>query len=80
MTGRYVTRYGLQYSVIQPGAPWGLPLGEKVGRGAQGVTGPADWSLVAVRCARGSPTATNSAAAIRKTEEILMAVFASDAW
>ncbi|CAN0259527.1 unnamed protein product, partial [Hapterophycus canaliculatus] len=29
MTGRYVVRYGLQYSVIQPGAPWGLPLGEK---------------------------------------------------
>lgn len=30
MTGRYVIRYGLQYSVIQPGAPWGLPLTEKV--------------------------------------------------
>eukprot|EP00752_Nemacystus_decipiens_P014913 g13276.t1 len=30
MTGRYVVRYGLQYSVIQPGAPWGLPLNEKL--------------------------------------------------
>lgn len=30
MTGRYVVRYGLQYNVIQPGAPWGLPLEEKV--------------------------------------------------
>eukprot|EP00752_Nemacystus_decipiens_P016039 g14340.t1 len=30
MTGRYVVRYGLQYSVIQPGAPWGLPLNEKI--------------------------------------------------
>lgn len=30
MTGRYPVRYGLQYNVIQPGAPWGLPLGEKV--------------------------------------------------
>ncbi|CAM9812549.1 unnamed protein product [Ectocarpus sp. 4 AP-2014] len=30
MTGRYVIRYGLQYSVIQPGAPWGLPLTEKI--------------------------------------------------
>ncbi|CAN0464286.1 unnamed protein product, partial [Hapterophycus canaliculatus] len=30
MTGRYPVRYGMQYSVIQPGAPWGLPLGEKV--------------------------------------------------
>lgn len=30
MTGRYVVRYGLQYSVIQPGAPWGLPVSEKV--------------------------------------------------
>ncbi|CAN0298519.1 unnamed protein product, partial [Laminaria digitata] len=31
MTGRYTIRYGLQYNVIQPGAPWGLPLTEKVG-------------------------------------------------
>lgn len=30
MTGRYPVRYGLQYNVIQPGAPWGLPLTEKV--------------------------------------------------
>lgn len=30
MTGRYVVRYGLQYNVIQPGAPWGLPLQEKI--------------------------------------------------
>ncbi|CAN0594225.1 unnamed protein product, partial [Laminaria digitata] len=30
MTGRYPIRYGLQYNVIQPGAPWGLPLTEKV--------------------------------------------------
>ncbi|CAN0570507.1 unnamed protein product [Laminaria digitata] len=30
MTGRYPIRYGLQYNVIQPGAPWGLPLHEKV--------------------------------------------------
>ena len=30
MTGRYVIRYGLQYNVIQPGAPWGMPLTEKV--------------------------------------------------
>lgn len=30
MTGRYPLRYGLQYNVIQPGAPWGLPLQEKI--------------------------------------------------
>lgn len=30
MTGRYVVRYGLQYSIIQTAAPWGLPLTEKV--------------------------------------------------
>ena len=30
MTGRYAVRYGLQYSMIDPGAPWGLPLREKV--------------------------------------------------
>ncbi|CAM9401472.1 unnamed protein product [Ascophyllum nodosum] len=30
MTGRYVIRYGLQYNVIQPGAPWGMPLTEKL--------------------------------------------------
>lgn len=30
MTGRYTIRYGLQYNVILPGAPWGLPLTEKV--------------------------------------------------
>ncbi|CAM9370429.1 unnamed protein product [Ectocarpus sp. 12 AP-2014] len=30
MTGRYPVRYGLQYNVIQPGAPWGLPLTEKL--------------------------------------------------
>ncbi|CAM9815485.1 unnamed protein product [Pylaiella littoralis] len=30
MTGRYPLRYGLQYNVIQPGAPWGLPLAEKL--------------------------------------------------
>ena len=30
MTGRYPIRYGLHYNVIQPGAPWGLPLTEKV--------------------------------------------------
>lgn len=30
MTGRYPLRYGLQYSVIQPAAPWGLPMTEKV--------------------------------------------------
>ena len=33
MTGRHPVRYGLQYSVILPGQPWGLPLNEKVGRG-----------------------------------------------
>lgn len=31
MTGRYPVRYGMQYSVLIPGAPWGLPLDEKVG-------------------------------------------------
>lgn len=30
MTGRYSIRYGLQYSLINPGAAWGLPLTEKV--------------------------------------------------
>ncbi|CAM9251444.1 unnamed protein product [Pylaiella littoralis] len=30
MTGRYVVRYGLQYNVIQPAAPWGLPVTEKI--------------------------------------------------
>ncbi|CAN0190725.1 unnamed protein product, partial [Laminaria digitata] len=30
MTGRYPIRYGMQYGVIVPGAPWGLPLSEKV--------------------------------------------------
>lgn len=30
MTGRYSIRYGFQYSLIQPGAAWGLPLTEKV--------------------------------------------------
>ncbi|CAM9345816.1 unnamed protein product, partial [Discosporangium mesarthrocarpum] len=24
MTGRYPLRYGMQFSVIQPGAPWAL--------------------------------------------------------
>lgn len=32
MTGRYVMRYGLQYGVIEAGAPWGIPLTEKVRR------------------------------------------------
>ena len=32
MTGRYPVRYGMQYGVIIPGAPWALPLSEKVGR------------------------------------------------
>ena len=32
MTGRYPVRYGMQYAVIMPGSPWGLPLDEKVGR------------------------------------------------
>ena len=41
MTGRYVVRYGLQYNVIQPGAPWGLPLEEKV-------CSPDTWSVSAV--------------------------------
>lgn len=31
MTGRYPVRYGVQYAVIMPGSPWGLPLNEKVG-------------------------------------------------
>eukprot|EP00904_Undaria_pinnatifida_P009087 jgi/Undpi1/5308/HiC_scaffold_2.g00589.m1 len=30
MTGRYPLRYGMQYGVIMPGSPWGLPLTEKV--------------------------------------------------
>lgn len=30
MTGRYPVRYGFQYDVIHMGAPWGLPLTEKV--------------------------------------------------
>ncbi|CAM9964603.1 unnamed protein product, partial [Phaeothamnion confervicola] len=30
LTGRYVFRYGMQYNVVQPTAPWGLPLGEKL--------------------------------------------------
>lgn len=30
MTGRYVVRYGMQYDVITPGAPWGIPVTEKV--------------------------------------------------
>eukprot|EP00903_Cladosiphon_okamuranus_P014415 g13381.t1 len=30
MTGRYPVRYGLQYAVIMPGSPWGLPLNEKI--------------------------------------------------
>lgn len=33
MTGRYVVRYGLQYGLIEPGAPWSLPVTEKVRRG-----------------------------------------------
>lgn len=36
MTGRYAVRYGLQYSVIDPGAPWGLPLTEKVRKRGEG--------------------------------------------
>lgn len=30
MTGRYTFRYGMQYSVVSAGAPWGMPLSEKV--------------------------------------------------
>ncbi|CAM9407888.1 unnamed protein product [Pylaiella littoralis] len=30
MTGRYVVRYGMQYGLIEPGAPWGVPLTEKL--------------------------------------------------
>ncbi|CAB1098994.1 unnamed protein product [Ectocarpus sp. CCAP 1310/34] len=30
MTGRYPVRYGFQYDVIHMGAPWGLPLTEKL--------------------------------------------------
>lgn len=30
MTGRYPVRYGMQTFVIAPGAPWGLPVDEKV--------------------------------------------------
>ncbi|CAM9643557.1 unnamed protein product, partial [Hapterophycus canaliculatus] len=30
MTGRYPLRYGMQYGVLMPGAPWGLPLSEKI--------------------------------------------------
>ncbi len=30
MTGRYVVRFGMQYSIVDTGAPWGLPLTEKV--------------------------------------------------
>lgn len=30
MTGRYSIRYGVQYSVINSGAAWGIPLTEKV--------------------------------------------------
>lgn len=30
MTGRYVVRYGMQYGLIEPGAPWSLPVTEKV--------------------------------------------------
>lgn len=30
MTGRYPVRLGMQYSVLVPGEPWGLPLYEKV--------------------------------------------------
>ncbi|CAB1108130.1 unnamed protein product [Ectocarpus sp. CCAP 1310/34] len=30
MTGRYPVRYGLQYAVIMPGSPWGLPTSEKI--------------------------------------------------
>ncbi|CAN0131383.1 unnamed protein product [Scytosiphon promiscuus] len=30
MTGRYPIRYGFQYLLIFPGAPWGLPLEEKL--------------------------------------------------
>ncbi|CAM9233994.1 unnamed protein product, partial [Ectocarpus sp. 6 AP-2014] len=30
MTGRYPVRYGMQYSVIMPGSPWGLPTSEKI--------------------------------------------------
>lgn len=40
MTGRYPIRSGMQYGVIIPGAPWGLPLSEKVGR--QDSTKPAE--------------------------------------
>lgn len=32
MTGRYPIRYGFQYSLINPGAAWGLPLTEKVSK------------------------------------------------
>ncbi|CAN0439837.1 unnamed protein product, partial [Ectocarpus fasciculatus] len=30
MTGRYPVRYGMQYAVILPGSPWGLPSSEKI--------------------------------------------------
>ncbi|CAM9581509.1 unnamed protein product [Ectocarpus sp. 13 AM-2016] len=30
MTGRYPVRYGMQYAVIMPGSPWGLPTSEKI--------------------------------------------------
>lgn len=36
MTGRYVVRFGMQYNIVDTGAPWGLPLTEKVGLGTGG--------------------------------------------
>eukprot|EP00903_Cladosiphon_okamuranus_P009879 g9384.t1 len=30
MTGRYVVRFGMQYNIVETGAPWGLPLTEKL--------------------------------------------------